>query len=353
MNPDMMNIQERPLITFALIAYNQERFIREAVEGAFSQTYSPLEIILSDDSSPDGTFKVIRQMAAEYRGPHKIVLNQNSRNLGVGMHVNRIMEISQGEIIVAAAGDDVSLPDRTAEIYEAWMKSDKNAFSLHSKYEMIDECGNLTSSPAIRHLPHEHQLLFFSKTISSRVCGSTHAWHRRVFDVFGPLPNITLEDHAIPPRSMLLGNVAYIDKPLVKYRTHSNNIWMSSKPLTIKNAIEKHAYYLNDRISICDDVVRCINDYKSHVTYVDGVRELDTCISNITATKKQFILRLNILTGYPIIRLFHLIMYAYLYGFQRSDLFWIISAISMAAAQLSFSCKRIILRTFSTRTISS
>lgn len=44
---------DKLLISFVLIAYNQERFIREAVEGAFSQTYSPLEIILSDDASSD------------------------------------------------------------------------------------------------------------------------------------------------------------------------------------------------------------------------------------------------------------------------------------------------------------
>jgi len=30
---------DRPLVTFALFAYNQEQYIREAVEGAFSQTY--------------------------------------------------------------------------------------------------------------------------------------------------------------------------------------------------------------------------------------------------------------------------------------------------------------------------
>jgi len=48
----------KPLITFALFAYNQERFIREAVQGAFSQTYSPLEIIMSDDCSKDRTFDI-------------------------------------------------------------------------------------------------------------------------------------------------------------------------------------------------------------------------------------------------------------------------------------------------------
>ncbi|HUF60663.1 MAG TPA: glycosyltransferase, partial [Verrucomicrobiales bacterium] len=54
---------ERPLVSFLLLAYNQEQYIHEAVEGAFSQTYSPLEIILSDDCSTDRTFEIMREMA--------------------------------------------------------------------------------------------------------------------------------------------------------------------------------------------------------------------------------------------------------------------------------------------------
>ena len=74
---------ERPLVTFALFAYNQERFIREAVEGALSQDYSPLQIILSDDCSIDRTYEIMREMAAAYEGSHEIVLNRNEENLGL------------------------------------------------------------------------------------------------------------------------------------------------------------------------------------------------------------------------------------------------------------------------------
>lgn len=44
--------QERPLVTFALFAYNQERFIREAVEGALAKTYSHLQIISAYNTWP-------------------------------------------------------------------------------------------------------------------------------------------------------------------------------------------------------------------------------------------------------------------------------------------------------------
>ena len=36
----MIEAQDRPLVTFALIAYNQEKFVREAVQGALAQDYN-------------------------------------------------------------------------------------------------------------------------------------------------------------------------------------------------------------------------------------------------------------------------------------------------------------------------
>ena len=54
----------QPLVSFILLGYNQEKFIREAISAAFSQIYSPLEIILSDDCSlVDDTFEIMKEMA--------------------------------------------------------------------------------------------------------------------------------------------------------------------------------------------------------------------------------------------------------------------------------------------------
>jgi glycosyltransferase involved in cell wall biosynthesis len=90
---------DRPLLTFALFAYNQEQFIAEAVQGALSQTYSPLEIILSDDCSPDRTFEIMQEMASKYNGPNRVIVRRNERNLGLIGHINLVMEIVQGELI--------------------------------------------------------------------------------------------------------------------------------------------------------------------------------------------------------------------------------------------------------------
>lgn len=56
-------------MTFALLAYNQEDYIREAVQGTFAQAYKSLEITLSDDCSSNRTYQIMQEMAGAYRGP--------------------------------------------------------------------------------------------------------------------------------------------------------------------------------------------------------------------------------------------------------------------------------------------
>ncbi|RYZ52291.1 MAG: glycosyltransferase [Sphingobacteriales bacterium] len=114
-------MKEMPLVTFALFAFNQENYIEEAVEGAFSQTYSPLEIILSDDCSTDRTFEILEEKVLSYTGPHKVRLNRNVPNVGLIAHVTKVQEMATGAFIVTAAGDDISMPDRVAELVEVWL----------------------------------------------------------------------------------------------------------------------------------------------------------------------------------------------------------------------------------------
>ena len=90
---NMVSGNSRPLMTFALIAYNQENFVEEAISGALSQTYQPLQIVLSDDGSTDRTFELMKRAAQEYSGPHDVVVNQNEENRGIGAHINRNNDI--------------------------------------------------------------------------------------------------------------------------------------------------------------------------------------------------------------------------------------------------------------------
>ncbi len=231
--------EDRPLITFGLVAYNQERFVAEAVQGAFGQTYSPLEIIISDDCSTDRTFEIIQEQAAGYAGPHNVIVRRNERNVGLAEHLNRLMTVARGELIVGAAGDDVSLSERVQTLFDAYVDSARRALSLFSNAYMIDEDGKQTgllhSSP-----PTTEDLGIRRFSLQQRsVSGSTHAWHRRVFDEFGPIHSeVISEDAVIPFRALLLGELKYVDEPLILRRHHDRNIWLHPRSSSYRSFVE-------------------------------------------------------------------------------------------------------------------
>lgn len=212
------------LVTFALFAYNQERFIAEAVRCALAQTYSPLEIIISDDGSTDRTFEIIQQEVATYDGPHEVRLNCNARNIGFGAHINLMMQMASGSFIVAAAGDDVSLPNRVARLYSAYHSSNRNALSVFSNAMVIDEYGN-RESLFIQAIDAKHLALEWLAKHMGGAIGCAHAWDRRVFDIFGPIDEKVIhEDVVISFRAALLGKVEFVNELLVLYREHGSNM---------------------------------------------------------------------------------------------------------------------------------
>lgn len=215
----MTDTTTRPLVTFAVIAYNQEAFIRAAIEGAFAQTYAPLEIILSDDLSPDRTFAIMQEMAAAYDGPHRVVLNRNDPNRGVVQHVDRVMELARGDFVVVNAGDDVSLPGRTARLVAAWLGSGRQAKLIHSAARRVDADGRPLD---IRRPPEWMRASPTPAEIIARqgyVIGATAAWDRDLYARFGPLgPGVSTEDVLLPFRAALDGHVAYLDEALVDWR---------------------------------------------------------------------------------------------------------------------------------------
>lgn len=218
-----------PLITIVVFAYNQEAFIREAIEGAFAQTYDPLEIILSDDNSSDRTFEIMRQMASSYHGPHSVVLNNNPANLGIAGHLNRLMELARGDLVVVASGDDVSYEHRAATIYEHWVRN-PTAVYFHSDFDVLAEGDhhvervNRKSGQSYRH--ESRNLRAVIAKCGAGFTGCSEAWHRRLFDEFGPLPcDVFQEDAVIPYRALLVGSIVHVDIPLLNYRWHDQSVW--------------------------------------------------------------------------------------------------------------------------------
>jgi glycosyltransferase involved in cell wall biosynthesis len=214
----------KPLVSLTIICYKAERFVKEAVEGALSQTYSPLEIIFSDDCSPDRTFDIICEAVKDYKGPHKIVLNRNERNMGIGAHVSKVwLEIATGDWIIVSAGDDVSLPHRVETLMSY---AGDQVGAIHHEVIAIDQHSNIlpeyelsTTGAVIPEAEGYEEAILKNKCLK----GATMCLNRKMLLQYGPMnQEVVNEDNILAYRARHFGTVLYIDDALMKYRLHEN-----------------------------------------------------------------------------------------------------------------------------------
>ncbi|MBR1871218.1 MAG: glycosyltransferase [Kiritimatiellae bacterium] len=204
-----------PLASFCLTVYNQERYIKAALDAAFAQTYRPLEIVISDDASTDATAELIEQAIAEREargGDIPVIFNRAKENVGNLRNWLRFGELAHGEILVKADGDDISMPERTAKIVEAWLATGKRAKVVSHRARKIDADG----------MP----LGDFRRIDADSPLGAAQAFVRECWTSFPPFPEIdtvrqVYDDNVFCPRAQMLGGdecETVIDDFLIEYR---------------------------------------------------------------------------------------------------------------------------------------
>jgi len=93
-----------PLVSVIVPVYNRERFLRETLESVFALDYEPVEVIVVDDGSTDGS-ATIAQSFTQAR-----LLRQENR--GPAAARNAAIEVALGEFIAFVDSDDVVLPNK-------------------------------------------------------------------------------------------------------------------------------------------------------------------------------------------------------------------------------------------------
>lgn len=89
-----------PLISCIVPVFNGERYLREALESIFQQTYRPLEVIVVDDGSTDGTAAVIDSFGDQVRYRWQV-------NAGPAAARNLGLSIARGEFVAFLDADDL------------------------------------------------------------------------------------------------------------------------------------------------------------------------------------------------------------------------------------------------------
>jgi glycosyltransferase involved in cell wall biosynthesis len=233
----MTEISDQPLVSIVVITYNSAKYVLETLESAKSQTYENIELIVTDDNSADETVELCKKWIDANKDRFtRTALVSSDTNTGIPANINRGINISSGYWIKCIAGDDLMTRECLTELinYISISKedirilySDVIRFSGNSianvenvKFENARFCsGEVTAKEQYEILLRANRVLAASLIIRRDLLMSFNGFDER-FRLLEDWPlwlKVTNEGYKI----------YYLDKPLVYYRIHDNNLSMT------------------------------------------------------------------------------------------------------------------------------
>ena len=219
---------QNPLISVLMTCYKHEKFIGEALDGVLAQSYSPLDIVIIDDCSPDRTAAMIEARLAQHPDRSDIRFIRNEKNVGGWLAIEIALRATKGSFIVLSSGDDIMFPDMVAEMAKIWIERSVSLVTANALY--IDENSKLLDR-TYRDPDGRADDSFETLARDGANCccfGAAMGLERAVYDTFGwPPDHLGTSDIMLPFYACLLKGACFISKPLLKYRVHSQNVSLS------------------------------------------------------------------------------------------------------------------------------
>ncbi|MEW6416530.1 MAG: glycosyltransferase [Nitrospirota bacterium] len=213
-------------VSVIIPTYNNGRFIKDALESLFNQTYPQelMEIIVVDDGSTDNT----REILKEYMDKIIYVYQENkgiagARNIGISRAKN--------EIITFLDSDDIWHEERLLRVIKKFNERQDNGIVYHP-FEVIDSLGSVIHRNFYKNFGYTEGLSGWitNDIFSGRIfCGgSSFAFRRSVIERIYPIPEGIKRgiDYYITAMSSYYAPAEYTPDILGKYRLHSRNTTM-------------------------------------------------------------------------------------------------------------------------------
>lgn len=201
-------------VSITIVTYNSGRFIKRCLESALEQNYSPLEIVVVDNASTDGTADILEQFSSRCR------IHYNQQNTGFAGGQNQAIELSNGEWILTLNPDVLLEKDFIRRLVEA-AQVDPDIGSV---------CGKLFSIPATFEFSDEQKLdstgIFFTPTLRHFDRGSQEADTGRYQNpeyVFGATAAAALYRRAMIEDISIQGE--FFDADFFAYREDADVAW--------------------------------------------------------------------------------------------------------------------------------
>jgi hypothetical protein len=213
--------KEAPVVSVGLLTFNRAEYLREAIQGVLSQTFTNFELLICDNASEDHTTEVV----ASFDDPRVRYLRHDTN---IGPHRNFVgaQPYFRGQFAAMTSDDDILEPtliERQIEVMQRYPRCSLVA----SNVSLIDECGR-TIQPRLLQLEddlHFEDGAYARRYLTDQLWLPTPSWLYRTKTVRRDDWSTTVSVGPLGDVFMLCGmnrhsELALIADPLVRYRQH-------------------------------------------------------------------------------------------------------------------------------------
>jgi len=206
---------EKPLLSVVLCTYHGANFLRQQLDSILAQSYRPLELIISDDASTDGTPALLRS----YESHPELTIFYQEKNLGLSVNYSFASSKAKGELIAYSDQDDIWMPGKLDKLAAAIGESPL----IYSDSLLIDEKGH-----SINRRLSDLKAMYDGNDsrgyiIYSCVWGHGMMIKRSLLKRSLPIPSTVHHDIWITFQAFQCGGIKYFDEVLTHYRQYDSS----------------------------------------------------------------------------------------------------------------------------------
>lgn len=222
-------------VSIAMATCNGSRFLQQQLDSLAAQSRLPDQLVIVDDQSSDDTPAILEHFAM--RAPFPVALHRNTERLGWRGNFFRALSLCDGDLIGFSDQDDIWHAEKIATCLTAF--AGPSVLLAYHGAELIDRDGNRIGdlrsyqsqpdplAPPLSAGPWKN-MLGFSMMFRAELLRFSGYWPAS--RDWGALGEREGHDQWLSFLASTLGQVAYVDRELVRYRIHqSNAVGISAK----------------------------------------------------------------------------------------------------------------------------
>lgn len=206
------------------LCYNQERFVRQALDSVIAQQYpGPVQLIIVDDASTDGSRSEIENWLKQTGYPCQTLFLP--KNLGNCRAFNLGLLEAGGQFVIDLAGDDQLAPGRLDAHARAFLEDDR-CLMVYGDAWYLDQVGRKLYLQSTRVGGEPPEGSIFSRLFQGNfICPSTVTFRTEALMATGGYDErLAFEDFDIWMRLARLGTIRYVPKVASCHRVSSGSL---------------------------------------------------------------------------------------------------------------------------------